>query len=286
MPQKKVSEMTKAELLKHIKEQEALEPTNIHEAMNALMGRVGYVQKQEASGLPYSFAGERAFIVAIRPHMVDLGITIHQSGAELVSEEIFQTKKGAMAFNRVYLFEWVFTHTPSGTQIAVTSLGEGTDYGDKCAYKCMTGGLKYALRQSLIIETGDDPDDTSSDEFQRAVEQKKDEGYPSGDGRVENQWEKPIIEKAVELQLVQAAPHAVNILNNSSLFSIPMGTLPTEVGIAYLVAHKKVKEAEPDMSVEERRELVERGWADTEKSKKLITQAKGMLGIELEEGGY
>ena len=41
--------------------------------------------------------------------------------------------------------------------------GEGADAGDKAPYKAMTGALKYALLQSFLLGTGDDPEDERAD---------------------------------------------------------------------------------------------------------------------------
>ena len=54
----------------------------------------------------------------------------------------------------------------------VKVLGDGADTGDKASYKAMTGAMKYALRQTFVIETGDDPDDTPSDVQERAPKDK------------------------------------------------------------------------------------------------------------------
>ena len=258
---------------------EVPEAKNVHEALNQLMGRVGYVQKEDAKGLNYSFASEVAFIRAIRPHMVDLGLTIYQSSAELLGREEFESKGGARGINLLFGFEWTVTHAPSGTSIVVSSVGEAADYGDKAANKAMTAGLKYAMRQTLVIETGDDPDFTSSDEFERAKEGKAREmSIPSTDGRKANQWEKGIVEKAVEFELVQAKPHAVNILNESSLFNIPYGSLKVVDALGYLMAWAKVKAANPDMDTAERRVLVEKGWTDADARGRVIEEATNLIG--------
>ena len=43
--------------------------------------------------------------------------------------------------------------------LVVAVAGEGADAGDKAPYKAMTGALKYALLQSFLLSTGDDPED-------------------------------------------------------------------------------------------------------------------------------
>jgi hypothetical protein len=60
------------------------------------------------------------------------------------------------------------THAPSGTCEECEVLGEASDAGDKAAPKAMTGAMKYFLRQSFLIETGDDPDRYASEEQEAA----------------------------------------------------------------------------------------------------------------------
>ena len=244
------------------------EPENVHQAINQLMGRVGYVQKEQSQGLNYSFASEPAFIQAVRPHMVDLGLTIRQIGVEPIEFETYQTKKGSTAFSRIYefVFEWV--HTPSGTSMTVTAVGEGTDYGDKASNKAMTVALKYALRQTLLIETGDDPDQFSSDDFERGREEKLRQGFPeNGDGqlpRKANQWEKEVVDTIMETYATSmeiAKPHVVNVLNNSLFVnSVPYGQLIPLVGLAYVLAWQEAKSKYPDDDTPARAVRVNVNW--------------------------
>ena len=52
-----------------------------------------------------------------------------------------------------------FVDARSGDELSVRVAGEGADPGDKAPYKAMTGALKYALLQSFLLSTGDDPED-------------------------------------------------------------------------------------------------------------------------------
>ena len=47
--------------------------------------------------------------------------------------------------------------------------GEGADVGDKAPYKAMTGALKYALLQSFLLSTGDDPEDEHANSRPRSA---------------------------------------------------------------------------------------------------------------------
>jgi hypothetical protein len=131
---------------------------DIYQALNDVMQQVGYVQKQMPKGgyggVNYTYAGEAALVAAIRPHCVEHGIIVHP-------HEVAHVEKDVMVYR--------FAHAPSGTFIDIPVTGEGADVGDKSANKALTGAYKYALRQTLLIETGDDPDDFASEPRSKPV---------------------------------------------------------------------------------------------------------------------
>lgn len=145
------------------------EAKNIHEAINEVMQEVGYVQKGKPQGsqLNYTYAGERALIQALRPSMVSHGIYMYVKQVKDVKREQYTTAKGTQMTNSTITAVVSFVHAPSNTYIDAESTGEGSDSGDKSQNKAMTGLYKYALRQTFCIETGDDPDQFSSDEQER-----------------------------------------------------------------------------------------------------------------------
>ena len=97
---------------------------------------------------------------------------VYQSGVELIERNEFTSKNGALGINILAKFTWKWTHAVSETSIEVTTIGEAADYGDKAANKAMTAAMKYNMRQTLIIETGDDPDTTPSTEYEQPVAKK------------------------------------------------------------------------------------------------------------------
>lgn len=158
------------------------EVNNIHTAINAIMKEVGYVQKTKVTGLNYTFAGESALIQALRPSMVEHGVYVYVARVFDVKRENYTTAKGTQMVNTCVTGVVAFVHAPSNTQIEVTSMGEGSDSGDKSQNKAMTGLYKYALRQTFCIETGDDPDRFDSAEQERPaiqVEKKVSENHKS-----------------------------------------------------------------------------------------------------------
>lgn len=158
---------TEAEVKQHLSKA-AYEVKDIHEAIVAVMGHVGYVQKTSSPNLRYTYAGEAGLIAALRPWMVHYGIYVNMQDIQIYDRERYTTDKGTMMVNTVMVGKVRFTHAPSGTFIDVPATGEGSDSGDKSCNKAMTGLYKYTLRETFCIETGDDPDKDSSEEMARS----------------------------------------------------------------------------------------------------------------------
>jgi hypothetical protein len=148
---------------------------DIYEAINRVMAKVGYVQKERGKegGIKYTFASESALIAAIRPFLVEEGIVMWCSGISDFSMREYDTKNGAQMVDATGQYQWTFHHVASKTELFAVSRGEGSDTNDKASNKCSTCGMKYGLRQTFIIETGDDPDQFQNDErASRATEHK------------------------------------------------------------------------------------------------------------------
>ena len=140
------------------------------EAMSRIYADGGrYVQKagQMQGVARYSYAKEGDFIAAVRPLMEAHGVTIRPVGYQVLTNEEFTRKSGGNAYRVVVLATFEFLHA-SGDRATAQAIGEGQDSGDKAFNKAMTGAMKYVLRQSFCVETGDDPDDTPSHEHERA----------------------------------------------------------------------------------------------------------------------
>lgn len=174
-----------------------VEHKSIHEAINAVMGEVGYVQKQRGANLTYTFAGEAALIQAIRPSMVEHGIYPSVQKIYTISREPYTTAKGTQMTNTVIHGVVRFAHV-TGSFVDVEACGEGSDSGDKSANKAMTGLYKYAMRQTFCIETGDDPDKDASEERTPKAQKppEKKETHPPSADEVDAQGAKAKFAKA------------------------------------------------------------------------------------------
>jgi len=146
---------------------------NIQEAILAIYKEVGYVQKEKSQNLNYTFASEKEFIKALRPVMVDNGVTVYVKEMNQIVQTEYTTRNSAVMLRTNIHGVVCFTHV-SGSFIDVESYGEGADSGDKSTNKAMTDLYKYALRQTFMIETGDDPDKDASEPAGKAPEKKSD----------------------------------------------------------------------------------------------------------------
>lgn len=135
-------------------------PAGIYAAMSAVMAEVGYAQKtgKATFGDKYTYASEGDLIAALRPAMVAQGLSLHVCHVDRFDVEHFDTKSGGKQLRCDVVVTYTMGHAASGETLTIQSIGTGVDSGDKAPYKAMTGALKYALRQSFIIETGNDPD--------------------------------------------------------------------------------------------------------------------------------
>lgn len=135
---------------------------SLYSAILAVMREVGYVQKKgrvQGGGMNYRFAGEADLLAALRPSMVEHGLVMLPLALDIQPiHEMLPTKYGDKPSRTVRVVSTYRLAHESGEHIDIQVAGEGQDKGDKATAKAMTIALKYALRQSFLIETGDDPD--------------------------------------------------------------------------------------------------------------------------------
>lgn len=139
-----------------------IEHKNVYEAIQSVYGEVGYVQKESSRQLTYTYASESGFIKALRPSFINHGLIVRVKQIDIHQLENYETSKGTVMTRVIVTGRVEFTHTPTATSIEAMALGEGADAGDKAVNKAMTDFYKYALRQTFMIETGDDPDSEPS----------------------------------------------------------------------------------------------------------------------------
>lgn len=144
----------------------------------SIMSELGPIKKTGFNSFhKYYYLKEDDIINAVRPLLTKHGVAIIPNVLEEHVSERPTAKGGSEVLSRLKV-EYTFVDIETGQQIPVVSVGHGSDSGDKAAYKALTGALKYALRQMLMIsEGGEDPEADEAGDARRA--QAYDEHQPN-----------------------------------------------------------------------------------------------------------
>ena len=132
---------------------------NLRQKLAEVRRRIGYVQKRgfnERNNYSYVTAADLAGSVG--DILAELGVVIIPR-LESITYEPNAGGRTEVARAAQVVMAYTFTDVDSGEEITTKVAGQGLDSGDKAPYKAMTGALKYALLQSFLLATGDDPED-------------------------------------------------------------------------------------------------------------------------------
>ena len=133
---------------------------NLREKFAEVRRRLGYVQKRghnERHNYNYVTAADLAG--AVGDILAELGVVVIPQLQSISTEP---PRSSSERIARI-IMNYRFVDARSGEELTVRVAGEGADAGDKAPYKAMTGALKYALLQSFLLATGDDPEDERAD---------------------------------------------------------------------------------------------------------------------------
>ena len=129
---------------------------NLREKFAEVRRRLGYVQKRGHNERHnYSYVTAADLAGSVGDILAELGVVVIPQ-LKSISTETPRSSSDRIA--RVVM-NYRFVDARSGEELSVRVAGEGADPGDKAPYKAMTGALKYALLQSFLLATGDDPED-------------------------------------------------------------------------------------------------------------------------------
>jgi hypothetical protein len=138
------------------------ETLNIRQKFAEVRRRIGYIQKRGRNDrFNYSYVTAADIAGAIGDLLAELGVVVIPR-LEDISYESASGRDEANRMARVVM-AYTFADVDSGEQIVAKVAGQGLDPGDKAPYKAMTGALKYALLQSFLLASGDDPEDERGD---------------------------------------------------------------------------------------------------------------------------
>ena len=132
---------------------------NIYEKLLAARQEIGYLQKDGKvafGSTSYKAITDEKVMTTVRPILDKYGIV-------MFVESIDMSRNGTLT-EAVISWRFVNAEKPDES-ILVQSAGQGADTQDKGAGKAMTYSRKYALLNTLLIPTGEDPDRISSEEL-------------------------------------------------------------------------------------------------------------------------
>ncbi len=118
----------------------------------------GYVQKDSTNKeQKYKYVSAAAILGKVNEALVQANMASIPEFS-VVSEKEKSTSRGGIWQLITVQCKLQIVDAESGESVTVTSLGTGTDPGDKAVAKAQTMALKYAWLTALNIETGDDPE--------------------------------------------------------------------------------------------------------------------------------
>jgi hypothetical protein len=141
----------------------AAEQMTLRQKLREVRRRISYVQKRgynEQRNYNYVAAADIAGTVG--DILAELGVLVIPHLESITYESHNPGRLDSVRVARV-IMAYTFTDADSREEITARVAGEGLDVGDKASYKAMTGALKYALLQSFLLATGDDPEDERAD---------------------------------------------------------------------------------------------------------------------------
>lgn len=149
---------------------------NIFEKMAAITAELQTVAKnltvQQTKTSSYKAVSERDILDAVKPLEAKHGIYSYPASRKILESNLLEsesewqgkvTKKTIFMTRIETVYRFVNTEKPD-EYIETTTFAEGIDAQDKGSGKAMTYGDKYALMKAYKISTGDDPDQTASEE--------------------------------------------------------------------------------------------------------------------------
>ena len=148
---------------------------NIYEKLAAITAELNAVAKNLKVGegrSSYKAVGEADVLAAVKPLEAKYNVYSYPCARRIVDSDVITTKRTyngqESETSKFYMrvetnYRFVNTENPEET-VEITTYGDGVDSGDKAPGKAMTYGDKYALLKAYKIITGDDPDQTASED--------------------------------------------------------------------------------------------------------------------------
>jgi hypothetical protein len=132
---------------------------NLRQKLAVVRRRIAYVQKRGHNPrFNYNYVTAADIVGAVGDILAELGVVVVPR-LESIAHEAMRPSGGGTEHVTHVVMSYSFVDVDTAEEITVKTAGEGLDSGDKAPYKAMTGALKYALLQSFLLATGDDPEE-------------------------------------------------------------------------------------------------------------------------------
>lgn len=146
--------------------------SNIYQKMSAITTELETVGKNLEVGYgrsSYKAVGEADVLRTVKPIEAKHGIYSYPYSREIVEQQIITTENDGKTRTIFWLriktvYRFINTENPEEF-IDMVTYADGMDSADKSTGKAMTYCDKYALLKAYKITTGDDPDQTHSDQI-------------------------------------------------------------------------------------------------------------------------
>ena len=134
--------------------------SSLVDKLTAVKSAVGVVVKdaENQDGRKFKYRSIDGIVNAVSKALIDQGIVIHSTSAELIaSEQVTYGAKGTLGFRTTLAVEYEWTDGESSLTSQVVA--ESIDSGDKGTAKAMSVAYRIAILQTLTLPTGErDPD--------------------------------------------------------------------------------------------------------------------------------
>lgn len=150
---------------------ESPKPMNIYQRLAAATAEMETVAKNmtiETRTKAYKAVSERDVIDAVKKVEAKFGLYSYPAARKIIESNMLESENKYGKVTTFYLriettYRIVNIDNPS-EYIEVTGYGDGMDSGDKACGKATTYSDKYCLMRAYKISTGDDPDQTASED--------------------------------------------------------------------------------------------------------------------------
>lgn len=142
--------------------------SELAKAVCAVMAEVSNVKETGKNQFhKYAYASDEDLLRALQPAMARNGLCLLPVAARASTVEHTPDHKGKAQWRTDLSMQYRLYHV-SGEYLDLQMVGCGLDGEDKGAYKALTGALKYVMRQTFLVPTGDDPEKDREDRGSQA----------------------------------------------------------------------------------------------------------------------